>query len=119
MPRGISLSAFCFFRPFGFCLSIGRRPLPCLCPFRTSWRAGAKPSLGMLISPGKTALPSARDCFGGGYRHTPRNDVVGEWRCRRGTVVLAARDCFGGGCRHTPRNDVVREDVGARRFVGK
>jgi len=39
-------------------------------------------------------------------RHTPRNDVVGKWRCRRGTVVPSVRDCFGGRLRDSPRNDV-------------
>jgi len=37
---------------------------------------------------------------------TPRNDVVGKWRCRRGTVVPSVRDCFGGRLRDSPRNDV-------------
>ncbi len=31
----------------------------------------------MAVVPGETALLSARDCFGGRYRDSPRNDVQG------------------------------------------
>ncbi len=27
---------------------------------------------------GESVVLAARDCFGGGYRHAPRNDVEGE-----------------------------------------
>gem|GEM_PF-6747513 len=68
---------------------------PRSCPLPTSWRAGAKPSLGMLMLPGETALLSARDCFGGRLRDTPRNDVRGEVVVRKsgGGRVRSARRC--------------------------
>ncbi len=71
----------------------------------------------MLMPPGETALPFARYCFGGRYGDSPRNDVVGEWCYRLGTVVPSVRDCFGGRYGDSPRNDVRGGGVGVTRFA--
>ncbi len=62
--------------------SVRRCRLLCRCPFPTSWRANAKPSLGMVVRHGNRGACRTR-LLRRWLCHAPRNDVVGEWRwCR-------------------------------------